>query len=311
MQSKINIAQEINHPLVVPHLYWNRILHPTDFSDSSSVAFAHALKMATREQGRLTIMHTEPDSENRHWGEFPHVRQTLERWGLLPPNSPKEAVVELGLDVVKISTNHSNVVESITRYLEKHPHDLIVLATHQYQGVERWTHKPIAEIVARRAGEMTLFIPEGVNGFINSANGKVNLKTILIPVDKKPHPQIAIEAAASIAQSLECSNVNFFVMHVGEEKHFPVFNPYPIRDSQWQTITSEGRVQEDILATADRLKADLIVMVTEGHHGFLDAFRGSTTEQIVRNANCPVLAVPSEEKEPKALQESPFFPQVI
>jgi nucleotide-binding universal stress UspA family protein len=33
-------------------------------------------------------------------------------------------------------------------------------------------------------------------------------------------------------------------------------------------------------------------MATEGHQGFLDALRGSTTERVLRGALCPVLAVP-------------------
>jgi len=47
-----------------------------------------------------------------------------------------------------------------------------------------------------------------------------------------------------------------------------------------------------VLDTARELSADVIVMVTEGRNGFLDALRGSTTEQILRGAKCPVMAVP-------------------
>ncbi len=36
----------------------------------------------------------------------------------------------------------------------------------------------------------------------------------------------------------------------------------------------------------------LIVMVTQGHKSLIDVLRGSTTEQILRNAQCPVLAIP-------------------
>jgi nucleotide-binding universal stress UspA family protein len=32
-------------------------------------------------------------------------------------------------------------------------------------------------------------------------------------------------------------------------------------------------------------------MTTEGHHGFMDALRGSTTERVLRAARCPLLAV--------------------
>ncbi|TMA83757.1 MAG: universal stress protein [Deltaproteobacteria bacterium] len=40
-------------------------------------------------------------------------------------------------------------------------------------------------------------------------------------------------------------------------------------------------------------QADLIVMATEGRHGVVDALRGSVTERVVRDAPCPVLAVPA------------------
>jgi nucleotide-binding universal stress UspA family protein len=33
-------------------------------------------------------------------------------------------------------------------------------------------------------------------------------------------------------------------------------------------------------------------MPTAGHHGVLDALRGSTTERVIRHAPCPVLALP-------------------
>jgi len=45
------------------------------------------------------------------------------------------------------------------------------------------------------------------------------------------------------------------------------------------------------LQASKACRADLIVMSTTGHDGFLDALRGSTTERVVRGANCPVLAI--------------------
>jgi nucleotide-binding universal stress UspA family protein len=35
-----------------------------------------------------------------------------------------------------------------------------------------------------------------------------------------------------------------------------------------------------------------MVLATQGHLDFLDAVRGSTTERVLRNVRCPVLAVP-------------------
>ena len=52
-------------------------------------------------------------------------------------------------------------------------------------------------------------------------------------------------------------------------------------------------VVEMILKTAIEIDADLIAMPTAGHHGILDAMRGSTTERVLRHAPCPVLATPA------------------
>src|SRR4051812_29673600 len=77
------------------------VLHPSDFSDASRTAFAHALKAALIAKGRLTLIHMTEDPKS-DWSAFPGVRETLERWGILPAGSPREAVSELGIDIAKI-----------------------------------------------------------------------------------------------------------------------------------------------------------------------------------------------------------------
>ncbi len=39
--------------------------------------------------------------------------------------------------------------------------------------------------------------------------------------------------------------------------------------------------------------AHLIAMTTHGHDGFPDVLRGSVTDQVLRGAPCPLLAVPA------------------
>jgi len=52
------------------------------------VAFAHALKLALFARAELRLMHVAADEEDMHWSDFPGVRATLARWGLLPDGSP-------------------------------------------------------------------------------------------------------------------------------------------------------------------------------------------------------------------------------
>ncbi len=51
-------------------------------------------------------------------------------------------------------------------------------------------------------------------------------------------------------------------------------------------------IPEQILATAERLHADLIIMGTHGRTGLRRALMGSVAEEVVRHAARPVLVVP-------------------
>jgi nucleotide-binding universal stress UspA family protein len=269
-----------------------RIFHPSDFSEAGSVAFVHALKLALCNQGWLTILHTGDKAEG-NWAEFPRIRATLERWELLPPNSGKEALHELGLQVEKVFSPMPDPVRGVAKYLGRHPQDLIVLMTHQHDGFERLLHKATAEPIARLADEMTLFMPHGFDGFVAYESGAANLHNVLIPVAQTPHAQAAIAGAAALTASLACHTTTFTLLYIGEESVFPHCTELHYGAWQWRRVARPGNVKQQILATAHECRADLIAMTTMGHQGFLDALRGSTTERIVRNSMCPVLAVPA------------------
>ena len=153
-------SQDYSVPII------DSILHPSDFSAASEVAFAHALKAALIAKSHLTVMHVSP-SMTAEWTDFPGVRETLAQWGLLPQDSPRSAVPELGIDVRKVIAYDHDPVKSVLAFLERHPANLIVLATHQHEGRSHWLRRSIAEPVARQAGQMTLFIPHDVPGFVS------------------------------------------------------------------------------------------------------------------------------------------------
>ena len=69
----------------------------------------------------------------------------------------------------------------------------------------------------------------------------------------------------------------------------------------WQKVTSNGEVIAAILEDARQIEADLIVMSTDGRNGFLDALRGSHSERVVRQSQCPVLAIPESSYAASAL----------
>ncbi len=278
-----------SHRLTAPIL--DNVLHPSDFSEASQVAFAHALKAALLAKSRLTLLHVS-EGASTEWENFPGVRETVERWGLLPKGSPKSAVPALGIDVQKVIEHHRDPAKSVLHYLEVHGADLIVLATHHHTGPVGWLHKSISEPVARKSGQMTLFVPAGVSGFVSFDDGSVSLRNVIVPIAAQPNPQLAITAAAHLVQQFQCPTGFFTLLHIGDEGSMPAVTTPSVPGWQWRKQTHSGAVIEGILETARQTNADLIVMCTQGRHGFLDALRGSHSERVLRHASCPVLAIP-------------------
>jgi nucleotide-binding universal stress UspA family protein len=61
-------------------------------------------------------------------------------------------------------------------------------------------------------------------------------------------------------------------------------------------VTTEAKVMQNepapgIVAAAEELKADLIIMATHGHREMRHVLMGSVTEDVVRNGPAPVLLV--------------------
>jgi nucleotide-binding universal stress UspA family protein len=145
---------------------------------------------------------------------------------------------------------------------------------------------------------MTLFIPEGVPGFISWEDGSISLRSILIPIDAAPDPRPAAAAASRIARALGCAEVTFALLHVGDEDRLPEVPTSETPGWEWWRVTRPGDPGEVILEMADGMAADLIVMATAGRHGFLEALQGSTTERVARQARCPLLAIPAHQELP-------------
>ncbi len=269
------------------------IFHPSDFSEGSEVAFAHALKIALIARAELDILHVSK-KDQRAWSEFPGVRQMLERWRVLPPNSPKNAVAAIGIGVRKVVMQGKDPVHAAQHFLEENPTDLVVLAAHTHNGRMRWGRgKVLSQPIASASEAAALFVPYGCEGFISRADGNPSLKNVLIPVDTAPSPGSAIEAAQRLIWALQCPEVTFTLLHVGKTGEMPAIRTEEQEGWTWRKLTRDGEVVDTILAAAKEVRADLIVMTTAGRDGFLDGLRGSTTERVLRGGTVPVLAIPA------------------
>ena len=266
------------------------VLHPTDFSDASADAFVHALRIALAAKAKLYILHVASGAEDDIM-DFPPVRETLARWGLMSANEPPQAVqAKLGVRIAKIDLEPQAPAQAVHRFLTDHPPDLMVLATEARHGPARWLHGSVAEKLARGTTAPTLFVPAKARGFVDQMRGEVRLRHVLIPIDRKPKPAAAVAAVMGFAQLLVGMDAEERLMHVGKEPPQVARPNAPERTLP--VALRQGDVVKAIIDAAEEWPADLIGMATAGHRNVLDIVRGSTTERVLRQAPCPVLAVP-------------------
>lgn len=69
------------------------------------------------------------------------------------------------------------------------------------------------------------------------------------------------------------------------------------KKAAYHVLLEVGRPVDEITRTADELNTDLIIIATHGHTGLKHVVLGSTAENVVRHAPCPVLTVRVEEHE--------------
>lgn len=275
------------------------VLLATDFSDNSRSAFGYALALALLHQTKLTLLHVGDEHRGVDgWTKFPHVRETLERWGLLDAGSPRSAVFDkFKVRIKKVGLSGNRPARSIVRYLAEHPSDLLVVGTDPRAERPRWTESSVAASASQHAATPTLFVPANARGFVDSETGALNLRRILVPVTRDDNPESATGVATRAAYLMRASEdepVEVTLLHIGDGTDAPALQ---VPDTTFCRFTSElrqGKVADGIIASATERHVDLIVMVTRGHNSLIDAVLGSNTQQVLRRSPCVLLAIPAE-----------------
>ena len=145
------------------------------------------------------------------------------------------------------------------------------------------------------------------------------VRVILVGMDFSPHSEAALDRAVDFARAFGAR------IHLLHSYAVPVRGVMPydftVPDGVWDGIRKAAETKleeyrqevvsagveassevstelpsEAILAAADEIDADLIVMGTRGHTGLKHVLLGSVAERTIRLAPCSVLTVKEEEK---------------
>lgn len=146
------------------------------------------------------------------------------------------------------------------------------------------------------------------------------LRKILVPVDFSKCSLKALNYAVAFARQFKASITLLYVVqpyylpgdfaggvdYVALEKEIEenslrelkaLADKHIGKKASYNVLLQTGRPVDQISRTADELNIDLIVISTHGHTGLKHVVLGSTAENVVRHAPCPVLTVRVEEHE--------------
>jgi len=192
--------------------------------------------------------------------------------------------------------------------------DLVVMGTHGRSGFERLIIGSVAENVVRKAPCPVLLVPPHLTAAVPP---DVTFKHVLCAMDFSPSALLSLGFALDLARQADgVVTVLHAIEWLVEEEpreytHFnvPEYRRYLIQNTQervrrlvaeesqtWSAIEDRvvvGRAYREILRVAAESGTDLIVMGAQGRGALGLALFGSTTQQVVRAATCPVLTVRS------------------
>lgn len=300
------------------------ILAPTDFSNESNAGISCALQLAEKLGAAVSLLHViEP---------LP-VMEGLEGFPLLPtrPELIREARTQLealaardGKKTVRVSTAvcTARAFHGIITTAAERSADLIVMSTHGYTGVNHALLGSTTERVLRHAPcpVLTVRVPAASP---TAATPSLKLGRILVPIDFSELSKGALPWAISFARSFDADIVLFNVTEkypidylLGPELMNHAITPLMLEaDAALQrmaenirsktgvkvtVVVRDGTPHKEICQAAQDLHADLVVLTTHGYTGLKHVWLGSTAERVVRNAQCPVLAVREIKKQARA-----------
>jgi nucleotide-binding universal stress UspA family protein len=294
------------------------ILCPVDFSETSAHAVELAFAIARPYRARISALHVcAPASMPVLAGEMP-MGEALE--ADLPRAREQTArafqAAGAGVDVDILVEVGDPARRILDRAVSLAP-DLIVMGTHGVSGFERVVLGSVTERVLRKAGCPVLTAPPRMR-----ASSTLPFARVLCAVDFSDWSLEALTVARSLARE---SGAGLTLLHVLEwpwrEPPEPAFAELPLMQAEalrsyrrhletttltrlqklGQEAAQEGVAAEplvlhgksyvEILRAADQRRADLIVLGVHGRPAVDMLLLGSTTNQVVRAATCPVLTV--------------------
>ena len=290
-----------------------RILCPVDGSDFTAPVLTHALALARWYGASVTALHVMAPwipagrlASHRAWEGPVEEMRRAEMDHLHALIAPLTAGAP-----VEVTTSEGDPAKEIVAYAGDRQIDLVVMGTHGRSGFDRFALGSVAEKVLRKAPCPVLTLPESA---IQHA-GELAYGHILCATDFSEAADAGLRFAGALAIR---AGARMTVVHaIDGSEAFEVPRDVPLTaeglrqqeddsvrrrlhaavasfvrgDVDVEEVVVRGKAHHQILDLAAERAIDVIVMGVQGRGAVDLSLFGSTTNQVVRRATCPVLTV--------------------
>lgn len=284
------------------------ILCAVDLSRRSLAAFSYALTLAKSRGARLNVVFAVPSRK-------PFNRRVRQRIALLADLRRQASSGDIDMTV---SVQHGNPTDVILAHASS-PHsaaDLIILGAPGRRGMERLGWASVAQSVVHRTDRPTLVVPG--SSFTDEGIG-MRFRRVLCATDFSAASMSALDEALRIVRH---DGGAMRLLHVVDIVQFPVprvalefdaiDHTKELSKHAWRQLNlllpvskelhgsveaqvSVGLVVDEIARSASEFGADIVVVGVK-KRGWLARLLNSTTGRALRRVNCPILAVPSSQR---------------
>ena len=281
-----------------------RILCPIDFDEHSGRAVARAQDLARRDGAELRLLHVLPVRAESILMPRPATADQVERAARAHLDQMAALIREGGVRC-EVSIVRGDPAFQILQAARDGAADMIVMATHGRKGVPRVVLGSVTEAVLHATPCPLLTVPPRAS----VAGG--SFRRVLCAVDFAPSSAETFSHALAMVQEafgeLTLLNVVDPAYSTGtpeavrarvEAALDALHRRLPEQAAHWCALTDAvrfGDTATEILRQAAAGEADLVVIGAHARRPAVAAMVGSTADRVVREAPCPVLAVPSPE----------------
>lgn len=275
------------------------VLCPTDFSEHSAAALRAAGGIAKAFGARVIVLHAQRMEVPVYFtaAQTKALRAQLRRsaraaWGFVNDFAAQYLPADVEHSVLLMEEDPVTAILTVLKDLRA---GLVVMGTHGRTGLARIRLGSVTESVLRQVSVPVLTVAPRLKP--SAALGMI--RRVLCPVNYSDLARAAFEHAVALAEK---TGATLLLAHVQEnaaesEATDPLrelcdWVPAEVRSRcEVKEVVKQGSAAEQIVAEAKASRIDCIVVGAHPRSFLGTILFGSTTELVIRNAPCPVLAV--------------------